>query len=183
MNKFSAAIKFGSIWGVASIIFNLSIYIFTGKIESHPVVSFLIFAAGIAVMYFIGVARRTEAGGYIEWKEAMTHIWVGAMISSVLTIIFTFIMYNYIAPELIDQIKELQIEMLEKFRSTIGDAKTDAEIEKLESSNPFSLLNTLLMIGGSILIQFLVSCLVALAVKKKNPNEFFNTPTDRVDPF
>ncbi|MEO6190868.1 MAG: DUF4199 domain-containing protein [Saprospiraceae bacterium] len=183
MKKYSIAIKFGLIWGIASIIYNLSMYLINGKLDSNWFVGMLIFAAGISVMYFIGIKRREEIGGFISWKEAMTHIWVGALISTVLSTLFTVILYNFIAPELLEQMKEMQIEMIEKLSGTIGQSAADAQIEKIQQTNPFGLVNSTLILAGGILVQFVLSCLVALAIKNVDTNEFLNNKSEISDRF
>ncbi len=170
MSKYLIAIRYGLIWGVATILFYLTLYLVTGKLETGVFLGFLVFAAGLGIMYFIGISRRNELGGYINWKEAMTHIWVGAMISVILSTLFTIILYNFIDPSLIEQLKELQIKTLESFRNNLGDKATDEQIDKIQNSNPFGFLNSLLLIAGGIVVQFLFSCIIALAVKKEDPN-------------
>lgn len=183
MSKYSIAIRIGLFWGTASILFSLSQYLITGTLNSGVLMGVFVFALGIAVMYLIGIKRREELGGFISWKEAMTHIWVGALISTVLSTLFIILLYNFIAPELIEQTKEMQIEMIEKFRSTMGDTAADEQIEKLENTNPFNFTNSLLILGGGILMQFLLSCLVALTVKIEDPNENFNKYSQMKDQF
>ncbi|MEP7195099.1 MAG: DUF4199 domain-containing protein [Saprospiraceae bacterium] len=183
MQKYSVAIRFGLVWGISSIIYTLIQYLITENVQSGILSGILVFLAGIGIMYYIGIKRREEIGGFISWKEAMTHIWVGGIISSVLTTFFMLILYNFIAPDLIEQTKEMQIELIEKFRGSMGDTAADAQIEKLESSNPFSFVNSLLILGGGILIQFLLACVVALAVKNEDPNSNFSKYNQMKDQF
>ncbi len=171
MNHFSIAIRIGLIWGIGSIIYSLCQYLITGNQETGIILGLLVLIAGFAVLYLIGIKRRNQLGGYIRWKEAMTHMWVGGIINSILYTMFIFILNTYIDPELKQKTIETQIEYIEKFRGSMGDAVADQQIEKLENSDPFSPLNMIMIFAGGLLIQFVFSSLVALIVKRDNPNE------------
>ncbi|HMW38144.1 MAG: DUF4199 domain-containing protein [Saprospiraceae bacterium] len=170
MNNYTTARNYGLLWGTISILIYLTIYLVTGAMDTGAFLGFIIFAGGIAVMYFIGLARRNELGGYLEWKEAMVHIWIGALIATAMTTLFLVLMYNYIDPSLLEHVKEVQIKTLEEFRGRLGDAETEKQIERIQDSNPFGPGNSALIMAGGALLQFLISCLVALVVRKDNPN-------------
>ncbi|NOT36857.1 MAG: DUF4199 domain-containing protein [Saprospiraceae bacterium] len=171
MNNFSGAIRIGLIWGMGSIIFSLTQYLITGNQNTGLLLGIIIFLVGIAVMYLIGIQRRKQLNDYISWKEAMTHIWVGAIINTIIYTLFIFILNNYIDPDLKQKTIEAQIKMIEEYRGSMGDAVADAQIEKIENNDPFSFTNVLLILGGGVLVQFLFSCLVALVVKRDDPQK------------
>lgn len=183
MNNFSIAIRIGLLWGIGSILFSLIQYLITGAQNTSILLSILVFLAGIAITYYIGIKRREQIGGFISWKEAMTHMWVGGILSVLLSTIFIFILYNYIDPDLKQKLIETQVEYIEKFRGTMGDSAADLQIEKLENSDPFDFKNVLLILGGGLLIQFIISCLVALAVKRENPSNQAGTMKEIIDNF
>ncbi|MCC6816115.1 MAG: DUF4199 domain-containing protein [Saprospiraceae bacterium] len=170
MNNFSQTIRIGILWGIGSMLFSLIQYLITGSLETGVLLGILIFLLGIGIMYYIGIKRREMNGNYIAWKEAMTHMWVGAMINVFITTIYIFIFYNFIDPDLKNKITEAQIQMIENFRGSMGDQAANQQIEKLENTDPFSVSNTLIILGGGILLQFVISCVVALVVKKDDPN-------------
>lgn len=171
MNHFSIAIRIGLLWGLGSVIYSLTQYLITGNQDTGIILGILIFAVGLFVLYLIGIKRRDQLGGFISWKEAMTHMWVGGIINSFIYTLFIFVLNTYIDPDLKQKVIETQIEYIEKFRGSMGDAVADQQIEKLENNDPFSPLNMLMIFAGGLLVQFVLSCLVALIVKREDPGQ------------
>ena len=166
------AIRLGLIWGGISIATTLLLYLL-GMIQ-NPAASVLLFFFGIYMMYRSGLLKRDELGGYITWKQALAPIWLTSVISSVLSVGFSWILFKFIAPDLQELQREEAIKMTEKMRSWIGDAATEEQLEKLQTQDFASPGQYLLVLFGAFLIYFAIACLIALIVKKKNPEELFS---------
>ena len=81
---------------------------------------------------------------------------------------------KYIDPELMEEQKEMQIKMMEGMRGTMGDEATEAQIERIQSEDVMSFKNISMMIGGSAIMAFFIAAILALIVKRDNPNELFD---------
>lgn len=172
MNSHQAAIRYGLIWGAISIATTLILYLL-GMIQSTAA-NILLFIFGIYMMYQSGVNKRTELGGFISWKLAITPIWLTSVVSSILTVIFSWILFKFIDPDLQELQREEAIKMTEKMRSWVGDAATEEQLEQLQTQDFASPGQYLLIFLGALLFYFLIACLIALVVRRKNPEELFS---------
>lgn len=171
LENHKTAIRNGLIWGGISIATILVLYLF-GMIE-NVAGNILLFLFGLYMMYQSGIAKRNDLGGYISWKQSLTPIWLTSIISSLLSIPFTWIMYKFIDPGLQEKQKEEAVKMIERMRGWIGDAATEAELEKLETQDFASPGQYVLVYFGAIFFYFLISCIIALIVKRKDQSEIF----------
>ncbi len=166
------AITLGLIWGGISIATTLLLYLL-GMIQ-NPAASVLLFFFGLYMMYRSGLTKRDELGGYISWKQALTPIWLTSVVSSVLSVGFSWILFKFIAPDLQELQREEAIKMTEKMRSWIGDAAAEEQLEKIQTQDFASIGQYVLVLLGAFLFYFAVSCLIALIVKKNNPEDIFS---------
>ncbi|MBK8954910.1 MAG: DUF4199 domain-containing protein [Saprospiraceae bacterium] len=164
-------IKNGLIWGAISIATILVLYL-VGMLE-NVAGNILLFLFGLYMMYQSGVSKRNDLGGFISWKQSLTPIWLTSIVSSLLSIPFTWIMYKFIDPGLQEKQKEEAVKMIERMRGWIGDAAAEAELEKLETQDFASPGQYLLVFFGAIVFYFFISCLIALIVKRKDPSTIF----------
>jgi membrane protein YqaA with SNARE-associated domain len=125
-------------------------------------------------MYRSGADKRTELGGYISWKEALTPTWLTAVVSSFLGTIFNWILVRFIDPSLQEKQREQAIKMTEKMRSWIGDAETEKKLEELETQDFASIGNYILVFFMAILFYFVIASLVSLILKKKKSEDIFS---------
>ncbi len=172
MNNYSSAIKIGLIWAGISIATTLLLYLL-GMME-NVMAAILVFCFGLYMMYKAGAEKRTEMGGYIRWKQALTPIWLSAIVSSFFTSIFSWVLVRFIDPGLQEKQREQAIKMIESMRSWMGDAAAEEQLSQIETQNFANFGNYLLMIFWAMILYFLVACILAAIVKKENPNDLFS---------
>jgi Protein of unknown function (DUF4199) len=171
MENHKNALINGLIWSGIAIATTLLLYLL-GMIE-NPFASVLLFFFGLYMMYRSGIEKRNELGGFISWKLALTPIWLCSVVFSFFSNIFTWILFRFIAPELQEKQRAQAIEMTEKMRSMLGDAATEAELEKLEIQDFASISNYVYFFLISLLFYFILASLIALVVRKKDPKDLF----------
>lgn len=164
---FNNAIKFGLYYAVFSIIFTLIIYILDIKLyetfTSLSVLFFsLIFAIGF-ILYGIKSYRQNGLGGKITFWQAIAQGFVIGIIASLISVIFNFILYEYIDPEYLPNMLIDAVDYLEN--KGIPEEYLKPAIESIENS--FSTMGQLKngLIGGPI-ISLIISLIAAAAVKK-----------------
>ncbi|MBK6545627.1 MAG: DUF4199 domain-containing protein [Saprospiraceae bacterium] len=171
MDQHKNAIKLGLIWGGIAIATTLLLYLI-GMLE-NPFAGVLIFVFGIYMMYRSGKEKRDELGGYLSWKQALTPIWLTSVVSSLLTTLFTWILFRFIDPGLQEQQREQAIKMTEKMRSLMGDSAAEGELERLESHDFASFSNYVYLFFWSLIIYFIIAAIIALVIRKKNAQDIF----------
>ncbi|HEY0261882.1 MAG TPA: DUF4199 domain-containing protein, partial [Chitinophagales bacterium] len=130
-------IRWGLISGLASVILSILIYITTP--ESFASMWFGFLGLGIALFFMIwgGVSFRRENNNHISFVQALGAVLIIGAISSLLTSLFSYILFNFIDVNLADLLKQKVIEntteMLEKF-NTPEDA-TEAALDKIKEQD------------------------------------------------
>lgn len=148
-------LKYGLILGAISIISTLSFYL----IDPNLLMNFKIgMGTGVVlacVCIFLAQKEVKEAvDGFLSFGEAFTTGWKTYAIGSLLAILFTYVLFNFIDNSLIELQKEKAIEMIESMaeRFDMPEENLDAEIEKIENNENTGLGQYLLNWGFAILI-------------------------------
>jgi len=112
---------------------------------------------------------RSLMGGFISWWEATKPAWVTAIIIVIITGIFTYILYNFIDPDLNERMKEVAMETAEKMAGMFGEEAGEKMMEEMENQNFNFDLSKVFMsiaINGGI-IGFLGAAIIGAIVKRK----------------
>jgi flagellar biosynthesis/type III secretory pathway M-ring protein FliF/YscJ len=172
MDQYKAAIRYGLIWGAISITTTLLLYLL-GMMDNIAA-GILLFVFGIYMMYRTGAEKRDELGGFISWKEALSPTWLVAVISTFLTTIFNWVLFNLIDPSLQQKQREQAIQMTEKMRSWIGDAETEKQLEELEKKDFASIQNFIMYFFIGILLYFVIAAIISAILKRKKAEDIFS---------
>ena len=73
--------------------------------------------------------------------------WITYLFYAVLSSLFSYVLMNFIDPDLIVMAKEVSIEAIEKMSGLLGEDGVQAAIEKIENENPFGIQQTLMSIA------------------------------------
>ena len=171
MNHYS--IKNGLLAGGASIILGLIAYLINAE-------SFLTYGGWLSfvpVIYFMVKAateyKDGELEGFLSFKEAFSQSWKTYFLYAVISMIFTYVMMNFVDPSLGEAAKQISIKTIEKMSGMMGEEGTAAAIEKIESEEPYNLKN--IAISFLLTLVFpgaLIALIIALIVKREKPMEF-----------
>ncbi|HMS97283.1 MAG TPA: DUF4199 domain-containing protein [Saprospiraceae bacterium] len=167
----SIVIKNGLMAAGAAIILGLVVYL----IDPKGFLSWGSWLTLIPILYFMVSAvkeTRNENGGFISLRQAFTPAWITYLFYAVLSSLFSYILMNFIDPDLIVMAKEVSIEAIEKMSGILGEDGVQAAIEKIENENPFGIQQTLM--GIAITLVFpgaLIALIIAAIMKKTNPEE------------
>ncbi len=160
--------KHGLIGGGIMVAINLLMCIFTNLwlFMSGALFSFILL---IYFMVRAAKAEKLEKGGVLSFREAFSHSWVAFLIMSLVSGIFTYIIYNFIDPTLNERIKELFISIIEKYSTQMGESEAQDALEKIETihspnlgESAFDFLKSLVFPGAFIAL------IIALIVKKES---------------
>lgn len=170
-----SSINNGLFLGIAMIISTYALYLANPKmfLSARSIILFMIF---IIILVKAGLDARKAMGGYISFGKAFQNMFVTGAIATALCTMFEYVLMNHIDPTLIDMQKEIAMEAAESVKgllSGMGDEYEeafDAEMEKIETSNPVSLPNTL----KNYLVRLvapvaLMSAIIGLIIKRNSP--------------
>lgn len=162
-SMFMSALNYGLLAGIGIIIVGLIIYL--GDLFEQNWVSWIGYAILLACIILGTLNFRNEvSGGFITYGRALGYGTLTAFLASVISGVFTYVFYSFIAPDALERLREIsEMQMLE----TLPNA-TDEQLNFARA-----MVNPLLMTIGSIFsvtfIGFIFSLVTAAFLKKKDP--------------
>ncbi len=165
------SIKYGVYAGVIIIVLDLILYLIGERIY--------LYASGyvalpVIIMAMIYSSREYKAanGGLGSFKELFTASWLSYLIAGLISTAFTYILYNYIAPNLIETTMEITMEGMEKMKGMLSEEAYEKAMEQMDASkNPMGLSSIFL----NLLIKYALAAIPAMivaAVMKKEADPF-----------
>lgn len=166
------AVKNGILMGVASIVVTMLLYF----VDKRSMISYGSWIGYVIIAYFMYAAAagtKSANGGNLTFGEglvsSMTALAIGMLISS----IFAYLLYNVIDPSLLDTMKEIQVEMIDKMAGFMGEDAAEQAKDAMEDNPPsFGIGTVAIGYVVSLIFPGLVIALIVSAVTKKNPDNF-----------
>ncbi len=165
-------VRNGVICGLASVIITLLLYFI-----SPPVMFKWGSWIGIAVaIYFMSRASldtRADMDGFISWKEAVSPAFLTGVISTLIGMLFTYVLFNFIDSSLMELQNQVTIDTTVSMMESFGAAESDidAALEGIEASmkDHLALKDMILPIFVSFIFTFIIAAIIAAVVKKTRP--------------
>lgn len=160
-------INYGLLLGLASIVLSVILYVLDMHMQQGWLTGTLSFAimAGI-IIYGINEFKKNN-GGYLTLGEALK-IGVGvALIAGIIGAIYQFIFMNYIEPDFLDKMMELQFEKMIEDNPDMTEEQINMSMEMGKKfSTPW--ITTAFSIIGSLFFGLIISLIAGLIMKKEN---------------
>jgi hypothetical protein len=168
----SSAINYGLYLGGALSLITIAIWFVDINLMANMWLGIFLLLAIIAFGVVSTAKSKSLNGGFLSFKEAFSSYFITVAIGIAISSIVSMILFSYIDPEAAKQIQQLTIEstinMMEGFGAP-AEAIAEA-VEKIESQNQFSIVNTLKSLAWGFLFQAIIGLIVALIMKKSNPD-------------
>ncbi len=169
---FIPAISNAAIISVALIILSLGFYLAQetqSRLETY--IGYAIFLGGL--IYSIKIYRDEDLGGSISYKQSLGHSVLVGLFTGIITGIFAFILYGYIAPDLLVQLKDKTIMATESRLLQANPNISDNELDTIINVQLWFLKPGIMMIATMVGMTFqgLVMGLVVSIFMKKKPRE------------
>ena len=162
-----SALTYGAILGFVSILLGVIFYVMNLYAASWTgIVSVVV---GIAVLAYCLVAYRNESlGGFAGFGQIFVMALVIGIISSIISTIYSYLMFNIIDPELADKMR-LVVEEKMMNNPRIPENRLDEMIERAAKGfEPKRMLMTTLF--GGIGMNAIIGLILAAFIKKEeNP--------------
>lgn len=162
---FMPALQYGFLTAIALIALTLFIY-FAGMITVKWTswIGYGILLAGIMIAT---VAYRNEhRGGFINYGTALGFGTLTIFFASLITAIFTFIFYKFLAPDALAQVKAAaEVQILET-NPNIGDQELDLAMRFVSP-----VLMSITTVFSYTFLGFVISLITSAVLKKKDPME------------
>lgn len=162
----STSLTYGIYLGVAVILLSVVYYV-TGNTFSNSSqwVSYAVMIAGVAVAQ---LAYRKSLGGIMNYGQALGVGVLTVLFASVLSSIYTFLLYTVIDPSLQEQLRLFTEEQIVK-QGNVSEAQMDMAIEMASRFQKPWIMALSGILGGTF--AGLIISLITSIFTKKNPSE------------
>ena len=174
-------IAHGVRWGtIIGLVYCVMLFLRYSQGGSSPIslalFTFIGFVVVLVMLFYCGLTRKKQLGGYIEIKEAFQTMFIAVLCFEFFYTAFNFIYLKYIDPEFFQKMKD----SMEAFmiKSNMSQAKIDEALDKIDvqSSKNMNLGSSFLSYCYSVLISGVFALIFALILKKKR--DPFQAPQD-----
>jgi hypothetical protein len=134
--------------------------------------SFIPYVAMIVFMLFAAFEKRKLMGGYINFRTAVSNTFLVLILTMFMFFVFQYVLYNVMAPQLKESLKQLTIQYVSMFLKQLNYPKEqfDEAIEMYKnSSNEMPIGRIFPQTLMSVVVGFFWAAVVALIVRKKQP--------------
>jgi hypothetical protein len=166
MNNYNA--KFGLYAGIISIVSMLGFNMISASAMMNWA-SWISIIVSIVAMVLAVKEEKALNKGSISFGSAFKHSWVTFLIYAVITILFTYVLYNFIDPNLKEEVMKNTIKAMSKLSGMIGEEAYEKMIEEMEKTDAFGIKGLL----QSFVVQLIfpgafVAAIIALFMKKES---------------
>lgn len=163
-------LQYGLLSAAVGVIAYIALYLGGVKLMVSP----LAFALNLlpivfAVLACVTVKKRNE--GYLEFGQALKTSFGVFVITGIAVSIFSYVLLNFIDLEFKQAMQQTSLEMSEKMMKRFGASQDqiDKALDEANKKDNFSFSSVMLGFAFSCFIYFLFSLIIALIVRKKNP--------------
>ena len=170
----SIAINYGTYLSIILVLFTVIGYAF--KLDLLVNYWFMLLILPIAIIAF-GIVSSAKAksllGGFISFKKAFTAYFIPVAMAVVISTIFSVILFNFIDPDAAEQLKEILITKTQSFMESMGapQSEIDKNTNLMLEQDTFAVSTQLRSLAQSLIFFIVIGLIVALIMKKKDPNE------------
>ncbi len=161
------ALTYGAIYGIVGIVLSVIFYVLNLQFKGWTQLVSLVVSI-LVIVYCLKNYRNEYLGGYASYGKLLVMSLTVAVVATILTTIYTYILINVIDPEYIQKATQFQIDRLSS-NPRIPEAQLDRIIERMESR--MNNQRTLLMgFAMGIVITFIIGLIASAFIKKEqNP--------------
>ena len=159
-------ITFGIVIGIIACLSQVIIYAGGETFYKSTLYGIFISLLYWGVRIFQAVNTKKQLGNIITFKESFTTLLISTSIGILISILFSYAFYNFIAPEFKPEINNfMNLKQVELFKAM---GKTTSELNELLKNDNFSIGN--LVKGGlfSIVISSIFNLIVSAIIKTKS---------------
>ena len=166
-----AALIYGAILGFISILVAVILYVLNAQFKTWAWIASLLVSIGVLV-YCLKAYRDEYLGGFATYGKLLIMTLAIAVVSSLLSVAYTYVLVNYIDTEYVEKVKQFTIEKIQE-NPRVTEAQLDALIERTENKTTNAKIIRQPLVGG-IILTFVIG-LIAAAFLKREENPVSNT--------
>lgn len=168
----SVASNYGIILGVILSLITVFAYAFMLELFTKWWLGILLLIIVIVVGTMAAVKSKKILGGFISFKDAFTSYFIAVLLGTLISTIVGIIIFNFIDPEAAQTLQEMILESTRQMMESMGapEASIEKAIAANSETNLYSIGKQAQQYAINLLIFCVIGLIVALAVRRKDPN-------------
>ncbi len=164
------ALIYGAIVGLVSILLAIVFYVLNFQFKTWAMIVSLIVSI-VVVAYCLKAYRDEHLGGFATYGKLLLMTLAIAVVSSLLSTAYTYVLVNYIDVEYVEKVKQFTIEKISE-NPRVTEAQLDMLIERTENKTTKAKIIRQPLVGG-LIFTFIIG-LIAAAFLKREENPVSN---------
>ncbi len=163
-------ITFGIILGLFSIIFTTLIYVIDLKLFTSWWFGLVGFIFTIVIGFILVSKTKKQLNANITFKECFTVYFIAAVIGTLLSKLFEYILFNFIDPQAKETIKEIAIKAVSEMMEKLGApaSAVNEAMQKAAETDNYSIGNIMFGIAIVLVFQAIFGLILAAIFKSKS---------------
>jgi hypothetical protein len=160
-------LNYGLMLGFASILINVALYAMGKTYDPHWSVGVISIIISVVVI-ILGIKQvKILNGGFLSLSEALKTGLGIALVSGIISILYTLIFTNFIEPEYFARMLEVQQQKMLETYPNFTDEQLEASLAMAKKmSGP--IITSAMVIIGSLFFGFIISLIGGLIMKKSD---------------
>ena len=163
-------LNYGLLLGIVSVVFGVIMYVTNEHLDPGIIYTIIGFLILITIITLAIKAFKTENGGFLSLGEALKVGIGAAVIGGIIAAVWSFVLMNYIEPDYMNQLMEVQIEKMIEMQPDMTESQLDTSAEMASKFNSPIMVMAFSLIGN-LFFGLIISLIVGLIMKNKNPME------------
>ena len=164
-----AALIYGAIAGFVGILLGVIFYVM--NLYAANWTQWVSILVAIAVLVYCLKAYRNEyLGGFARFGQLFLMALAIGVVSSIISLIYSYLMYTVIDPELLDKIRLVAEEKMMN-NPRIPENMLDEMIERMAKNFEPKRMYIMTIVGGTVMYSILGLIMAAILKKEENPLE------------
>ncbi|CAM4039831.1 DUF4199 domain-containing protein [Gillisia hiemivivida] len=163
-------LNYGLLLGIVSVIFGVIMYVTNVYLDPGIIYTLIGFLVLITIISLGIKAFKSENGGFLSLGEAIK-VGIGvAVIGGIIAAVWSFVLMNYIEPDYMNQMMEVNREKMVESSPDLTEAQLDAAAE-MTSKFTSPIMVVAFSLVGNLFFGLIISLIAGLIMKNKNPME------------
>lgn len=165
-------VTFGIILGLFSVLFTTAIYVIDLKLFTSWWIGLFSIAVAIVIGIALELKTKKQLNGVFPFKDAFTVYFIAALVGTVVSTVYNYILFNIIDPGAKETLKEITMkytsEMMEKFGAQAE--QINEAMKKVAETDNYSIGNMLFGLAIALVLQAIFGLILAAIFKSKSPS-------------
>ncbi len=166
-------ITYGVIAGIVSVLITTIVYSVDLSLMTKWWFGIIVLAISIGISISLLSKTKKDLKGNFTFKEAFTTYFICSVIGTLISVLFTIILFNFIDPAAKETLKELILEFTKNIMQKMGAPASEMNkaLKEIASKDSYSVVEQLKGSVFSIAFSAIIGLILAAIFKTKTPEQ------------